>query len=159
MKIIVVSDTHGMYRNLEIMIEREKPFDLMIHLGDIEDGEDYIRALVDCDVKIVGGNNDFFTGLPVEMEFEVEGTKVYIAHGHIHYVYRGLGIFKEEARRRGVDVAMYGHLHEPTMEEWEGITILSPGSIALPRQLGRHPSYIVMNVEQGKKAEYNTIYM
>ena len=42
MKILIVSDTHRRHTNLETVLEREKPIDLMIHLGDAEGAEDYI---------------------------------------------------------------------------------------------------------------------
>ena len=45
MKILIVSDTHKSSRNLEQVIEREQPVDMLIHLGDVEGAEDYIKAL------------------------------------------------------------------------------------------------------------------
>ena len=36
MKILIVSDTHRKDKNLERVIEREKPLDMFIHLGDAE---------------------------------------------------------------------------------------------------------------------------
>ena len=71
MKILIVSDTHKSHRNLEKVIERTDHIDMLIHLGDTEGGEDYIRALADCPAHIVSGNNDFFSDLPREEEFEV----------------------------------------------------------------------------------------
>ena len=64
MKALIVSDTHGSHRNLERVIEKEQPLDLLIHLGDVEGGEDYIEAIADCPVNVVAGNNDFFSELP-----------------------------------------------------------------------------------------------
>ena len=64
MKALIVSDTHGSHRNLERVIEKEQPLDLLIHLGDVEGGEDYIEAIADCPVHVVAGNNDFFSELP-----------------------------------------------------------------------------------------------
>ena len=49
MKVLVVSDTHGRYQNLDAIIEKEEPFDMFIHLGDLEGGEDYINAFVNCE--------------------------------------------------------------------------------------------------------------
>ena len=69
MKVLIVSDTHKSHRNLERIIEKEKPFQMLIHLGDVEGAEDYIEALADCPVHIVRGNNDFFSDLPAEQEF------------------------------------------------------------------------------------------
>ena len=36
MKILVVSDTHRKLENLKVILEREQPIDLLIHLGDSE---------------------------------------------------------------------------------------------------------------------------
>ena len=36
MKILVVSDTHRKLENLKVILEREQPMDLLIHLGDAE---------------------------------------------------------------------------------------------------------------------------
>lgn len=159
MKVLIVSDTHGRHGKLEEIIEREKPFDRMIHLGDVENGEDYIKAIADCEVDMVAGNNDFFLNLPYDKEFELEGTKIYITHGHMYYIYRGIGTLVNEAKRRGVDVVMYGHLHEPDITYVEGLTVLSPGSTTYPRQEGRKPSYAIMNVIKGRKPEYKICYL
>ncbi len=159
MRVLIVSDTHRRHGNLEAVIAKEQPFDMMIHLGDVETGEDYVRALVDCEVKMVCGNNDYCTELPFDLEFTIEGTRVFITHGHTYYVYRGFEKLEYEARKRNADVVMYGHLHEPMIEERDGLTVLSPGSISYPRQKGRVPSYIIMEVERGRKAEYQLCYL
>ena len=58
MKILVISDTHGRHGNFDKMLEREGQPDMLIHLGDVEEGEDYIRAVMECPVYMVAGNND-----------------------------------------------------------------------------------------------------
>ena len=45
MKILVISDTHGSDRNLNLVLEKEKGIDLMIHLGDLCGLEDYIEEM------------------------------------------------------------------------------------------------------------------
>ena len=85
MKILIVSDTHKAHVSLEQVLEREKPIDMLIHLGDVEGGADYIEALADCPVHIVAGNNDYFSDLPQEEEFVVEGNHIFITHGHYYY--------------------------------------------------------------------------
>ena len=42
MKILIVSDTHRRDENLKFVIEEEKPFDMLIHLGDVEGSEQWI---------------------------------------------------------------------------------------------------------------------
>ena len=46
MKILVVSDTHRRDENLRLVIEQEKPFDMLIHLGDAEGSEHWIPEWV-----------------------------------------------------------------------------------------------------------------
>lgn len=73
MKIVIVSDTHGSRKNIENVCECNPDADMLIHLGDVEDDADYIEAIFECPTHIVGGNNDFFSRLPREEEFELEG--------------------------------------------------------------------------------------
>ena len=40
MKILIVSDTHRRDGNLRAIIEKQSPFDMLIHLGDTEGSED-----------------------------------------------------------------------------------------------------------------------
>ena len=155
MKVVIVSDTHGSHRNLEKVLEEEKPMDMLIHLGDVEGGEDYITALADCPTHIVRGNNDFFSDLPGEEEFMMGGYHMFISHGHYYYVSMGEERLKEEARARGADIVMYGHTHKPTLTREEDLITLNPGSIAYPRQEGRRPSYMVMEIGGGDRIEFS----
>lgn len=159
MKVVIVSDTHGSHRNLEKVLEEEKPMDMLIHLGDVEGGEDYITALADCPTHIVKGNNDFFSDLPSEEEFLMGGYHMFISHGHYYYVSMGEERIKEEARARGADIVMYGHTHKPTLTREEDLITLNPGSIAYPRQEGRRPSYMVMEIGGGDRIEFSLRYL
>ena len=159
MKVVIVSDTHGSHRNLEKVLEEEKPMDMLIHLGDVEGGEDYITALADCPTHIVKGNNDFFSDLPSEEEFLMGGYHMFISHGHYYYVSMGEERLKEEARARGADIVMYGHTHKPTLTREEDLITLNPGSIAYPRQEGRRPSYMVMEIGGGDRIEFSLRYL
>ena len=118
MKILIISDTHGSHKNFDRVIEKERPLDMLIHLGDVEGDEDYIPAVADCPVHMVRGNNDFFSDLPGEEEFMVEGYHIFTTHGHGYYVSMGETRLKQEARGRGADIVMYGlsliHISEPT---------------------------------------------
>lgn len=60
MKVLVISDTHGNHRNLDKILEQNQDIDMLVHLGDVEGGEDYLNAVFDCEKHIVRGNNDFF---------------------------------------------------------------------------------------------------
>ena len=47
MKVLIVSDTHGRHAGIEEAIQREFPFQRLIHLGDAEGYEDYIADLAE----------------------------------------------------------------------------------------------------------------
>ena len=158
MKILVVSDTHKSHRNLERVLEMVKPVDMLIHLGDTEGGEDYIEALADCPSHIIRGNNDFFSYLPRELELELGSFRVWVTHGHNYYVSMGSEVIKREARARGFDIVMYGHTHKPSVDRQGGVIAVNPGSLSYPRQEGRRPSYVVMEVE-GERADFAIEYL
>ena len=159
MKVLIVSDTHKSHRNLEKIIEREQPFQMLIHLGDVEGGEDYIETLADCPVHIVRGNNDFFSELPGEQEFFIEGRHIFATHGHYYGVSMGKERLKAEARGRGADIVMYGHTHKPSFEQKDGLTVLNPGSLSFPRQEGRKGSYMLMEIGADGTASFEQRYL
>ncbi len=159
MKVLIVSDTHKSHRNLEKVLERTDDIDMLIHLGDTEGGEDYIQALVDCPAHIVGGNNDFFSELPREEEFEIQGKHIFITHGHYYYVTMNEEYLKKEAKERGADIVMYGHTHRPAYSKKDGLITLNPGSIAYPRQIGREPSYMIMEIDENGTVNVQLMYV
>ena len=159
MKILIVSDTHGHERNLEKVLERVSPIDQLIHLGDVEGHEDYIEVLAECPVHMVSGNNDFFSDLPREEEFWLGKYHVLITHGHYYGVFMGTERLKEEAAARKIDIAMYGHTHRPEIDLTEGVTVLNPESISYPRQWGRKPSYLIMEIDRDGEAHYTINYL
>lgn len=61
MKILIVSDTHRKDGNLYDVIKKEKPLDMLIHLGDAEGSEHVIVDWLNegCELVMVQGNNDF----------------------------------------------------------------------------------------------------
>lgn len=148
MKILVISDTHRNLDNLELVLEKEKPIDLLLHLGDAEGQEDYIEAMAECPVEVVAGNNDFYTKLPGERIFNIGKYKVMMTHGHYYYVNGGTSHIYRAAVEKGIDIAMFGHTHRPLIKEDEQVIMLNPGSISYPRQEGRRPSYIIMDLDE-----------
>ena len=103
MKVLIVSDTHGRHAGIEEAIEREYPFQKLIHLGDAEGYEEYIAELAECPIEIVAGNNDFFSDLPDEKIIFIEDFCALITHGHAYGVSMGYQNIRNEGRVRGVD--------------------------------------------------------
>ena len=133
--------------------------DTFIHLGDIEGHEDYIEALADCPVHMVSGNNDFFSYLPREEEIQLGTYRVLLTHGHYYGVSVGTDRLKEEARARNIDIVMYGHTHRPEIDRDAQVTVLNPGSLSYPRQWGRKPSYMIMEIDREGEAHYTINYI
>ena len=159
MKVLIVSDTHGKEGNLKEAMEREKPFDMLVHCGDVEGSEEKIREMAGCPVHMVAGNNDFFCDLPREDEFEIGKYRVLLTHGHYYYVSLGVEELRRQAVARGYQVAMFGHTHKPCLETKDGVTILNPGSLSYPRQEGRRPSYMIMDIDEAGEAHYTQKYL
>ena len=159
MRILVVSDNHGKTGNYDKVLARVGAIDLLLHLGDVEGSEDYIRASAGCPVYMVAGNNDFFSDLPWEEEFLIGEHHVFITHGHGYFVGMDEERLKAEARGRGADIVMYGHTHKPALTIEPDLVTLNPGSISYPRQTGRRPSYIVMDMDADGRAAYEIRYL
>lgn len=159
MRILVVSDTHRKHGNLEKVLQREGALDLVIHLGDAEGYEEYIAELCPCPLEIVAGNSDFFSSLPREKEIEVGGYRILITHGHYYYVSTSIEDIKKEAYGRGMDIVMFGHTHRPLVNHGKGITAVNPGSISFPRQEGKQPSYIIMDIDSNGTVSFSINYI
>lgn len=159
MRILIVSDTHRRNENYFEVLEKKGPFDRVIHCGDVEGSEYVISTRPGCPVDMVAGNNDFFTELPRELETRIGKYKVLVTHGHNYYVSMNTSILSQEAAARGMDVVMYGHTHKPVVEKENGVWVINPGSLAYPRQEGRRPSYIIMELKENQEPEFQIYYL
>jgi hypothetical protein len=156
MKILIVSDTHRLDGNLKKVIEKTEPLDMLIHLGDSEGSEVKIAGWVNegCELEMVLGNNDFFSNLEREKEIMIGRYRVLLTHGHYYNVSLGVERLEQEARYRQIDIVMYGHTHRPFYEVNKGLIVLNPGSLSYPRQEGRKPSYMLMEIDEEGEAHF-----
>lgn len=159
MKILIVSDTHRKHENLIKVLSRVQPIDLLIHLGDAEGAEDYIGELAGCPLEIVAGNNDFFSSIPRENELQIGKYKVLMTHGHYYNVNVGIADLQRDAAARGFDIVMFGHTHRPIIDYAKHIIALNPGSLSYPRQEGKRPSCIQMDIDKRGEAHFEVIYL
>lgn len=158
MKVLIVSDTHRRNDHFFDVLKMVEPVDMVIHCGDNEGSEYAITANVGCPIQMVAGNNDFFSQLPSELEFGIGKYHIWVTHGHNYYVSMGTEFLKQEARVRGVDIVFYGHTHRPKIELGDVIAI-NPGSISYPRQDGRKPSYVLMDIDRFGEAHFTLRYI
>lgn len=148
-KIIVLSDSHGNIKGVDALRDRIAENDYVIFLGD--GWADMRNIFLEFSEKLYfcGGNCDFFSALPGEGMLEIEGLKIFYCHGHQYGVKSGLDNLEEEARKRGADIALYGHTHCALITEKEGLIMINPGSYK--RSVGEGGSYCYL-VIHGRKA-------
>lgn len=153
MKVLIVSDTHGRNGGYLDLLENSEKMDMVIHCGDVEGSEYLISESSGCKTVIVQGNNDYFSDLPKEMIVKLGKYKALVTHGHAYYVNMGHEHLVREAKKRKVDMVIYGHTHRPVIAEENGILVLNPGSLTYPRQMERKYTYIVMEIDENGEVE------
>lgn len=132
MKILVLSDSHGGRSFMRECIRTLRP-DAVVHLGDYySDAEDMEEEFPDIYFYKVSGNCDAHRGWIRDPEIRIEkvcGVKLYITHGHRHYVKQTLSRLLADGRACGVQAVLYGHTHQAhCSREEDGLWVLNPGA-------------------------------
>ncbi len=154
-RVLIVSDSHGNNDNVREAIKKAGKIDLMIHLGDV--GRDYLEVerMSGVPTYIVAGNNDYGRGLRDMCIIYIGEHKCLLTHGHRQHVHFGVDRLRYLALENECDIAMYGHTHVPFLEEApEDVTILNPGSISLPRQIGHVKTFLIMEIDDEENITY-----
>ena len=131
MKILVLSDSHSSFSFMRRCIEYAQP-DAMIHLGDhYSDGQTMAEEYPGIPMYQVPGNCDAHRGYIPDPEIrllELNGVRLYLAHGHRHGVKMTLYKLLADARAAGVQAVLFGHTHSALCQQEEGLWILNPGA-------------------------------
>lgn len=146
--ILIFADSHG--RNIEMydIVERVNP-DMVLHAGDYsDDAKQLSYAYPNLDVRYVAGNNDYNYDDPKQIKVELPHNAIYMTHGHYQGVHgRHPGTVGRVAKENGCDIAIYGHTHCSVLENRDGVWILNPGSISLPRDKTKSYAKVTMQGE------------
>ena len=147
MKIAVISDTHRIKKYMELSKKYIQEADVLIHLGD--DSEDIKEFTKDFKGEIYGvsGNCDRIGEYPKEQLLVLEGKKIFITHGDIYGVKSNLINIYFKGRELEADIILFGHTHIPLIEEQDGIYLMNPGSVSLPRINKRYIGMIELEKE------------
>jgi putative phosphoesterase len=138
----VISDTHGLLR--PEAIEALRGSERILHAGDVG-AREILEALAQiAPVTAIRGNVDtelWARALPKTEVVEAVGGSIYILHdlGHLD-LKLGAGGFR---------VVVYGHSHQPKIEEKNGVLYFNPGS-AGPRRFHLPVSVGRLMIEAGK---------
>lgn len=122
----VISDTHGLLRP-EAVVALEG-VDHILHAGDIGDQAilDRLRAI--APLTAIRGNVDVAGPCA-----KLPATEIVELGGRLFYLVHAIEDLDIEPRAAGVAAVVYGHSHQPALEERNGVMYLNPGS-AGPRR-------------------------
>lgn len=142
-KAVIVSDSHGLKRELELIKEKHKDGDLFIHCGDSE--------LEESDPAIAGfhtvkGNCDYYGDFPDEIVHELGGWRFFVTHGHLFSVKRSLMALLYRAHETESQIICFGHSHMLGAEVVHNKLFINPGSIRQPRGR-RERTYVVLHLD------------
>lgn len=82
--------------------------------------------------------------IPESSNFVLAGRRIFVTHGHRHYVNYSMDTLYSIAENIPADIVLYGHTHRAYYEETQGSLFLNPGSVCLPRG-GQEPSFAVVS--------------
>lgn len=147
MKYLLMSDTHGQLEKTRNIILQYPHMDGYFHMGDVGFALQNLEQF-----HIVKGNHDRNTALPLEICLTLGERKVLCMHGNrfdeetlqevlgmshlsgeemmeecMHRLYTKLSDY---VRNYGCDTLFFGHTHEQCFAEYEGITLINPGSVS-----------------------------
>jgi uncharacterized protein len=141
-RIGVISDTHGLLR--PEAVEALRGTDSILHAGDVGAPKILETLARIAPVTAVRGNVDtasWARALPQTEVVEAGGVSIYILHD--------LGQLDLKPEAAGFRVVVYGHSHQPKMEEKNGVLYFNPGS-AGPRRFNLPLSVGQLVIEMGK---------
>lgn len=147
MKIFVISDTHGRLENAEDVWSRLHDIDLVIHLGDYEKDAQRLAQIFQTEVISVKGNMDGSYSREDYKIVETEAGNLLLTHGHMYNVKANPLNLLYLAQEQDCCAVLFGHTHIPFYEEAQGVYLVNPGSLSLPRD-GSQGSYAIINTEK-----------
>lgn len=138
----VISDTHGLLR--PEAVEALRGSDRILHAGDVGDSEILERLAEVAPVTAIRGNVD--TGAWAKSLAE---TEVVEAGGVSIYMLHDLDQLDLKPEVAGFRVVVYGHSHQPKIEEKNDVLYFNPGS-AGPRRFHLPVSVGKLTIKAGK---------
>lgn len=146
-RILVFSDTHGSIDRAAQIVAEVPAIDMIFHLGDNCRDAYALAAETQKRVVSVRGNCDYDPSVPLKELLTVDGARILLVHGHAHHVSSSLLHLSLAAREAQADAVCFGHTHRSLVEYENGVLLLNPGSLSLPR--GCAASCGLLEVDRG----------
>lgn len=175
MKLMFISDIHGLKTNLEKVdkVFKDNNCEKLIILGDILYLYPSYRNSIDYDInKVVSfikkykdkiicirGNCDLeeynqYVDIKLDNDIDyidVDNIRIYLTHGHI---------YNEDNWNKSNSILVYGHLHKPFIRKKDTNIFINPGSISLPRGIFKasymifeNKTFTIYDIDNNKIAE------
>ncbi|PHV70360.1 hypothetical protein CS063_10795 [Sporanaerobium hydrogeniformans] len=156
-KVLVISDTHRNIAHVVDIINKIQPHGLkaIIHCGDNREDAQKLQSLYpELAVYGVCGNCDSMAyGEEVSKVITLENVNFFVTHGHRHSI--KWGDYEElvsDTLAHEAQVALCGHSHSAYLNKIQGILVMNPGSISMPRDYP-YPSYGIIEIGKGQVKE------
>lgn len=134
MKYLVLSDSHTRRSALEKIISSHADCDAVIFCGDgASDIEKAKEAHPETEFICVRGNCDILSSSPEFYDFETEGVRVALLHGHTAGAKYGDGGLIRTAKDGGYSLVIHGHTHTPRADYFGGekpFYLFNPGAVS-----------------------------
>lgn len=141
MKIVVVSDNHGLEKPLEDVRRKHSDIQVLVHLGDSEFELAKLKGFI-----AVKGNNDFYPGYQRARIIEVNEHRILIIHGDGLFYGQNRDGLVATAKDNDCDIVLFGHSHVFEHQIIDGITLINPGSLNYNRDFS-NPCYAIVDIE------------
>ena len=141
----LIADTHGLLRP-EVHTALAG-VSLIVHAGDVGGDEILDELELIAPVRAVQGNTDppGNPRTPLSQEFEVDGLRVHVSHGHEV----GAPTPAKLLERYAADLIVYGHTHKPLVTRADARCVVNPGA-AGPRRFDVVPSVARATIDGGR---------
>lgn len=146
MRIGIISDTHGLLR--PEVFEAFEGVDHILHAGDLGSLDLLAELEVIAPVTVVWGNTDDMAvraRVPEVARVTLGGMDVVVVHGHQFGRPTPRVVADASA---GADLAIFGHTHDPVMEQIGKTLVVNPGS-AGPRRFQLPVTSVVAIIRDG----------
>ncbi|MBF0780498.1 MULTISPECIES: YfcE family phosphodiesterase [unclassified Granulicatella] len=145
MKVLVISDSHGITSELSTLIaDYRSQVDYIVHCGDSElTSHDTLWGLTDSVVK---GNMDFDSGYKTEDILQTKDYRFFVTHGHLYDVNFERYKLADRAKEEHCAFALYGHTHVLKVEVINHVICINPGSFNRSRGPIQERTFAVIDV-------------
>lgn len=140
-KIIIFSDSHNNINYIREILESEKDYDIIFHLGDDYPDMDKCTDLI-SDKKLYRVPGLFDPGyadlsIPRILEITINNWNFLLVHD-LKYALQ---------KTHEADFYLHGHTHQWNLESRWGVYFLNPGHIKKDFDRGNNASYCIMKVD------------